>query len=127
MRVAFEIPGPLPSVSNLREHWATRARRTKKQRQIARLLAIQAVSFAVVAEAQRHGAEITLRRYGKRILDSGNLESAFKAVQDGVADALGIDDGDPRLAWRYQQATTPSPVRVAVVIETRPAPPGAVA
>ena len=28
----------------------------------------------------------------------------FKATRDGVADWLGVDDGDKRLSWRYAQA-----------------------
>lgn len=36
-------------------------------------------------------------------LDSDNLPGAFKHVRDGMADALGIDDGDARLAWSYAQ------------------------
>jgi hypothetical protein len=36
-------------------------------------------------------------------LDGDNLQSAFKATRDGVADWLGVDDGDPRLDWQYRQ------------------------
>jgi hypothetical protein len=36
-------------------------------------------------------------------LDSDNLAGALKAVRDGVADWLGIDDRDPRVAWVCDQ------------------------
>jgi hypothetical protein len=38
-----------------------------------------------------------------RGLDDDNLRSALKAVRDGVADALGVDDRDPRLSFHYHQ------------------------
>lgn len=36
-------------------------------------------------------------------LDDDNLRGALKAVRDGVADALRIDDRDPRVTWEYEQ------------------------
>jgi hypothetical protein len=36
-------------------------------------------------------------------LDGDNLQSGFKAVRDGVADWLGVDDGDKRIDWQYGQ------------------------
>jgi hypothetical protein len=47
---------------------------------------------------------ITLTRYSSGTLDSDNLAGAFKACRDGVADYLGIDDGDPSLTWAYAQS-----------------------
>ena len=44
-----------------------------------------------------------LTRIAPRQLDGDNLQSAFKATRDGVADWLGIDDGDKRLDWQYRQ------------------------
>jgi hypothetical protein len=38
-----------------------------------------------------------------RALDGDNLQSAFKAVRDGVADWLGVDDGHKNLDWQYYQ------------------------
>lgn len=49
------------------------------------------------------GAVVTITRLSARELDSDNLESSQKAVRDGVADALGIDDRDPRVTWLYAQ------------------------
>jgi hypothetical protein len=36
-------------------------------------------------------------------MDSDNLAIAAKSLRDGVADKLGIDDGDPRITWAYAQ------------------------
>lgn len=44
---------------------------------------------------------ITLTRIAPRSLDTDNLASALKAVRDGAADALGVDDGSGRIEWRY--------------------------
>lgn len=37
-------------------------------------------------------------------LDGDNLQSAFKALRDGIAARLGIDDADSRVTWVYKQA-----------------------
>jgi hypothetical protein len=61
---------------------------------------------------------ITLTRIAPRRLDSDNLARSLKAVRDGIADAIGVDDGDPRLEWRYAQeqgAVREYAVRVEVV------------
>lgn len=46
---------------------------------------------------------VTLTRLGGKELDIGNHETAFKAVQDMVAEWLGVDDADKGIRWRYQQ------------------------
>ena len=44
------------------------------------------------------------------------LIGSLKAVRDGVADALSLDDGDPRLTWEYRQETGPFGVRIYLEI-----------
>jgi hypothetical protein len=47
---------------------------------------------------------VTLTRESAGVLDTDGLAAALKSVRDGVADALGIDDGDTaRLEFRYAQ------------------------
>lgn len=87
------------SEANQRGHWGKRARRAKKQREAARLL----VRAARCALPKSGTVAITLTRIGPRVLDSDNLASALKAVRDGVADALRVDDGSSRIEWRYAQ------------------------
>ena len=89
------------SEANARVHWAKRARRARIQRQAARTIVRAALtSMERPAESK---CTIELCRIGPRQLDSDNLAGSLKAVRDGVADALGLDDGDPRLVWLYDQ------------------------
>ena len=46
---------------------------------------------------------VRLTRISPRLLDSDNLEGALKAVRDGVADGLGINDRDPRVRYVVDQ------------------------
>jgi len=98
VKVAFSLPLRTVSETNAREHWAARAKRAKEQRGIA-------CSFT--AFAFEHWGNIpltiTLTRIGPRKLDSDNLAASLKHVRDGIADALGMDDGDERLTWAYAQ------------------------
>ncbi len=86
------------SEPNVRGHWAKKAARVKAQRNRARaeaLAAAQAVGLPVV---------VTLTRIAPSSgLDDDNLRGALKAVRDGIADALQVDDRDPRVTWRYDQ------------------------
>lgn len=102
----------LPSVANLREHWAAKARRTGHHRRAGFALARSATSEAERAALLAAGCVVTLTRQAPRALDDDNLASAFKAIRDGVAAALGVDDRDPRVRWAYEQARGPAAVRV---------------
>ena len=52
-----------------------------------------------------------------RRLDGDNLGTALKAVRDAIADALGVDDGDPSCAWEYGQVETRGESGVVVKLE----------
>ena len=52
-------------------------------------------------------AVVTLTRYSAGTLDDDNLRGALKAVRDGIADALGVPDNDPRIYFAYGQASSP--------------------
>lgn len=107
MRVLqVELPLRVVSVANLREHWAAKARRTKDHR--------ATVVLVLKSELRKPGGDplvppflATLTRIigpRGRALDDDNLRSAFKAVRDGVAQALGVDDGDAsRLRFEYAE------------------------
>ncbi len=99
--VTVELPLYLRGSQNAREHWAKRSRRVKHERQTTALLVR---SFFRPIEAIPEKPVITITRYGSVLIrDNDNLSAACKAVRDGIADALGIDDGDPRITWRYEQ------------------------
>ncbi|HET9554380.1 MAG TPA: hypothetical protein VFP50_15565 [Anaeromyxobacteraceae bacterium] len=98
----LELPVQLVSAANLREHWSARRRRVKAHRDGAALLVRMAL--------RRVGAPpppylVTLTRVigpRGRELDDDNLRSALKAVRDGIAEALGVDDGDrSAVVWNY--------------------------
>lgn len=114
------IPIKTVSVLNVREHWAKRARRTKEHRQTTvKRLRIIGEPYRMYRSSWPLRFTITLTRMGGRKLDPDNLGAALKACQDGVADWLGIDDGDERLTWEYKQEPKkrkmPPGVRVEIV------------
>lgn len=87
-----ELPLRIQPVANLREHWGARARRAKAHRKAA--MAVPRHPLPCV---------VTLTRVGPKPLDDDNLTGGFKALRDGIADRLGVDDADPRVTWRYDQ------------------------
>ena len=103
------ITAPIKTISeaNRKDYWRARAKRAKKQR-IDAYWAVRSSGFEfkdgkLAFSAGHEKLIITLTRYGKRTMDDDNLACALKAVRDGVADAIGLDDGDQRIEWRYQQ------------------------
>lgn len=103
----FEVPVRLVSLLNAREHWGAKSRRAKVQRETARMCAMAETLFGPVAAALADGSPlvVTITRIAPRQLDrDDNLNASAKHVRDGIADALGIDDRDPRVKWRYEQA-----------------------
>lgn len=95
--VLVRVPLRIVSVANMREHWATKAKRVKAHRQAARL------SVGARLMPREGTLVVTLTRVAPRALDTDNLASALKATRDGVADALDVADNDPRIDWRCTQ------------------------
>lgn len=104
--VYIKLPLRTVSLANQREHWRKRHRRTKAERQAAFLATPKLTPPCVV----------TLTRIAPRALDDDNLRGAFKAIRDGVADRLGVNDADPAVSWRYDQRRG-KPKEYAVVVE----------
>jgi hypothetical protein len=104
--ICVKVPVKIESLANKREHWTATAKRKKAQRECA-LLALTVANRGRTFDAPMHQEAlpmtITLTRIGPRQLDDDNLAGGFKHVRDGVADWLGIDDGDKRLTWKYEQ------------------------
>lgn len=113
MKVTAQFDMKLPSVANLREHWRTKANRSKVQRRVTYVYLCQ---LAPSGKQFTAPIAITLTRIGVRKLDDDNLASAFKAVRDSVADWLRIDDGSESLRWKYAQRKG-KPCAVEIVIE----------
>lgn len=116
--VTYEIPVITYSEANRAEHWAKRASRVKAQR-------IEAWRQTILLRDQWPPPpyRISLHRQADKShqLDTDNLARALKAVRDGIADALRINDGDPAHEWTYQQGAGPE-YAVYVMIETRTNP-----
>ena len=104
--VEFYLPVKTVSESNQREHWSVRHKRVKGQREhayVATRQALMSLSKDHPVKLGKPSLNIFLTRVGSRRRDADNNVSSLKAVQDGVAQGLGIDDGDPRLSWTYSQ------------------------
>lgn len=104
--------------SNERSHHMVRAKRAKTARALARMRLA-----GPVLEQRRAGAlalplVVTLTRIGPRMMDDDGAIASLKACRDGVADALGIDDRDPRVQWRYgQERGKPRQYGVRITVE----------
>lgn len=114
--IEFEIPVRTVSESNGREHWARKAERVSLHRGTARLLARSYCADIGVPII------VQMARVAPRELDDDNLRGALKAIRDGIADAFGVKDNDPRIEWRYaQQRGKPKAYAVHVTITPKAA------
>jgi hypothetical protein len=105
MRVEF--PMRTRSLNKRFAHWAQASRKAKGERQEAYYEMRVAFKGQQMTLAEIMGPiSIKLTRVGPSAgLDShDNLRGSFKNVVDGIADFLGIDDGDPRLVFEYAQS-----------------------
>ena len=80
--------------------WDVKRRRTKEHRYVSALCIANA---HIHLEPAPFTVTMTRITPSSRMLDDDNLRSALKAARDGIADAFGIDDGDPRVTWEYAQ------------------------
>lgn len=106
-------PIRIVSTANKREHWAVKSKRNAREREAACLLARSTLSAP-----DAWPIVVTLTRIGSTFIrdEHENLPMGFKAVVDGIADWLGIDDGDrSRVRWAYAQRK-PGPTDVDGVL-----------
>lgn len=100
---------------NSRGHYLVKARRTKRERQTAHWLLLDAKRppLPVVVHMVRVAP--------RRIDEDDNLPGMFKAMRDGVADAYGIADNDKtKIRFTYDQERG-KPHQYSVRIEVSPA------
>lgn len=111
-KLKFTIDVDTTSETNARGHWGKKSRRAKAQREFAKLCTISKLDRKLVGFVPK---SIKLVRVypSNKPLDQGNLAAAMKAVQDGICDALGVDDGHPDIKWIYDQ-DKPKQVRVEI-------------
>ena len=112
---AFRLPIRIVSVANAREHWSAKAKRAKDHR----FTAYMATRAWLRGRKLPRPIEVTLTRLAPRKLDGDNLQSAFKALRDGVADALAIDDGSAEATWLYEQRVG-KPREYAAIVTIQP-------
>lgn len=77
-----------------------RTKRRQQQRKTARFCTMEQLDRI---PAVLLGTTITLRRISVGKMDNDGLHTALKSVRDGIADALGIDDGSPAVTWKCEQ------------------------
>lgn len=95
------IPLRTVSEANSRTHWAAKAKRVRQQRTTVGL--VVAAEMAIRGRVKAPCSVLLVRLGPTSGLDDDNLVGALKAPRDGVADALGINDRNPRVTWRYEQ------------------------
>ncbi len=114
MSVNVPIPG-LRTVCelNAHEHWRSRHRRSTAQKDLVTLVLRRTVAPTMMLVAP---LVVTLTRIApSNGLDEGdNLPSSQKHVRDAIADLLGINDRDPRVAWAYAQRRGPWGIEVRI-------------
>jgi hypothetical protein len=99
--ICIELPIETISEANTKEHWARKARRVKMQRSDTHNLC--RASRGILNLIPESKLTIKLVRLAPKKLDSDNLVSSFKAIRDGIADWLKINDGSDRIEWLYSQ------------------------
>jgi hypothetical protein len=95
-----------PNGGNPGSRWAAIAltRERAEHRAVARMALSAALARRGVSGAALAPLVVTITRVSPGRLDDDNLAFSAKALRDGLADALGIDDGDgARIAFRYAQ------------------------
>jgi hypothetical protein len=75
-----------------------KAARRKREREAAALCFKAEATMLVCVRA-----EVTLTRLSAGKLDGDGLQAALKSVRDGIADALGVNDGSDAVVWKYEQ------------------------
>lgn len=115
--MTLELPIYTCSEANQRGTWKRHHKRRSRQRGTVRL-----ALRAHLGRPPGPPVSVELTRVAPRKLDDDNLQGAFKHVRDGVADWLGIDDGDERVRWLYGQEKGPKR-RYGIRIEVSLQPP----
>jgi hypothetical protein len=105
------------SEANRRDHWAVRGKRFRKQAET--LLAVWLAGGLPLRLDLTGRFVVTWTHVGKK-MDTDNLAGAFKGLRDYLAKLLGVDDGDERYRWEYQQRLETVPARCGVELSIVP-------
>lgn len=89
----IELPFPAKILwPNGRGHHMAKHRATKKHREWARLATLADRTRPTIESGGRVRLSITVYPKTKNLIDADNAAAAMKAYQDGIADALKIND-----------------------------------
>ena len=89
----------LESRANARGHTKHKTGKVSKQRDTAR----DAVAMHLLACPVSPPYYVSITRIAPRKLDDDNAQTAAKSVRDGIALAIGRDDGSDLYRWYYPQ------------------------
>lgn len=98
-KVVFDAPIRIISEANDRSHWAVKSRRRRAQQQEMDVMLLNALQGRKVALP----CTVKLTRVGPKKMDDDNWINGAKGIRDAIARRLGIDDGDPRIKFEYEQ------------------------
>lgn len=116
--MTFEIPIKTCCSLNSRMHYMQRARMVKAERDAARLMA--KAELGSNGHKGRIPSSVKLtRKFCGVALDDDNVCGYLKGCRDGIADAIGIDDGDARIVWQYDQLRVKKRSDFGVIVEMR--------
>lgn len=92
---------PIKLASALNERGSTRWRGARDKSIRGKFATIAA---AILAQHRvKAPCTVVLTRWSSSLLDDDNAAGALKRARDGIADALGIDDGDSAVVWVVAQ------------------------
>lgn len=103
MSISLELPWPNTDLNpNRRTHWAKLARLKKKARADAHTAGLGARLNRQMWGEGRIPLAISFYPPDKRRRDLDNLIASMKAAQDGLADAMGVDDSQFQTTYRLR-------------------------
>jgi len=106
MKTLLTVGFPMRTTTgqNARACWQVRARRAKVERANTGFFLRSLAGEEMLSLWNSLPLVVTLTRTGPRQCDDDNLVGGLKHVRDGVADFLGVDDGNTRrVTWKYAQ------------------------
>lgn len=113
MTYTLEFPWPPSDLSpNARGHWVKRHRAAKRYRADAKVITLEATGGRLDPSAPR--LRIVFHPPDKRGRDLDNLVASFKAGQDGICDALRVNDVDAHVSWEIGDVRPKGRVVVAL-------------
>lgn len=106
--ISLHLPWPPAALGpNARVHWAQRARYAKKVRRDTCMVTRSAMTAAGVLQYQWKAkpvqVDLTFVSKGRK-MDIDNAIARNKALLDGIADALGVNDSRFQLTAKYGSA-----------------------